>query len=90
MAKTLEECRDSDGAISIPLANGCCIRSGFCDPYDPDVQIAGDWLSVTDNHGRQLFYVESADLADMGVVKVRRALLEMVCACLGAACPETG
>lgn len=68
------------GELVILLANGSQIRSGWCDKDDPDALPAGDYISVLDAQGQQVFYADSADLlADP--VKGRRLLNDMLQAC---------
>lgn len=49
-------------SVSVELANGCTLHSGWSDGDDPDAMPAGDWLSVDDPSGNQIFYREMADL----------------------------
>ncbi len=48
--------------LEIPLANGFKIVSGWIDEDDPDALPAGDYLSVEDSSGQQVFYAETADI----------------------------
>lgn len=66
--------------LSIQLANGCVIRSGWIDADDPDSLPAGDYLAVDDATGQQLFYADAADLlADP--IEGRRLLCEFLQVC---------
>lgn len=66
--------------VEIPLANGGVIVSGWIDNDDPDALPAGDYLSVIDAAGTQLYYQEAADiLADP--IEGRRLLCEFIECC---------
>jgi hypothetical protein len=74
---------DQTGEVVIHLANGYELRSGWIDKDDPDALPAGDYVSVVDVRGEQVFYGDSADLfADP--VQARRSLFEILQACCGA------
>ena len=68
--------------LEIPLANGRKIVSGWIDGHDPDALPAGDWLSVEDENGNQIFYEETADIA-ADPVNCRRIMYDFIRACRG-------
>lgn len=76
--------------VTIRLANGMEIRSGWTDKHDPEHQLAGDYLEVCEpgSTGQQVFYVEAVDLTTMDTLSAQRKILEFVCACLGVAVPS--
>lgn len=75
--------------FEIRLANGYAITSGWHDEDDPDALPAGDWLSVEDENGNQIFYVDSADmLADP--IEGRKKLCAFLSACRGEISPRPG
>lgn len=78
--------------VRVKLSNGNEIHSGWCDNDDPDAQLAGDYLAVSQNGrmGNQVFYLETADLTAMTAPAARRKLQEFICACLGVPVPEAG
>lgn len=58
------------------------IVSGWIDHADPDALLAGDYLSVLDSSGTQIYYQEAADiLADP--IKGRQLLCDFIKACAG-------
>lgn len=71
------------GEVVIHIANGYELRSGWIDKDDPDRLPAGDYVSVVDARGVQVFYGESADLFS-DPVQTRRSLFEILQACCGA------
>ena len=50
-----------DGPIVLRLANGYSLVSGWVDEHDPDRRRAGDWISIVDQKGKQVFYVETVE-----------------------------
>jgi len=68
--------------LEIQLANGRKIVSGWSDEDDPEALPAGDWLSVEDEKGEQVFYVEAADLLD-DLSEGRFLLYQFLVACRG-------
>src|SRR5690606_17799693 len=74
---------DQTGEVVIHLANGYELRSGWIDKDDPDMLPAGDYVSVVDVRGEQVFYGDSADLFT-DPVQARRSLFEILQACCGA------
>lgn len=66
--------------FTVKLQNGGQIQSGWIDNDDPDALPAGDYLSVLDRHGNQVFYAESADLF-AEPIQGRRMLCEFLQAC---------
>lgn len=71
------------GEVVINLANGYELRSGWIDKDDPDMLPAGDYVSVVNVRGEQVFYGDSADLF-CDPVRSRRSLFEILQACCGA------
>ncbi len=69
--------------VTIPLANGGTICSGWTDQHDPDAQLAGEWLSVYDAKGQQLFCCSAEDFTCMDTMTVQRTLLNFMRACAG-------
>ena len=67
--------------LIIELANGCEIRSGWIDRDDPDALTAGDYLSVLNASGEQLFYLDAADLFSDSTAG-RGKLLEFLQTCV--------
>ncbi len=68
--------------LCLLLDNGRQIRSGWIDKDDPDALPSGDYISVINTGGEQVFYVESVDLfADPLSGRVK--LNQMLQACLG-------
>jgi len=68
--------------IEILLDNGFKIVSGWIDEHDPEALPAGDYLSVEDSNGTQVFYADAADiLADP--LEGRRKLNAFIQACQG-------
>jgi len=66
--------------ISVQLDNGFTITSGWIDGDDPDALPGGDWLSVENDNGEQIFYEDAADiLADP--VEGRKKLYQFLVAC---------
>ena len=68
--------------LVVPLGNGGAVHSGWIDTDDPDAQAFGDYLSVVDDVGRQLFYIDAADLF-AAPNKGRAELARFLKACLG-------
>lgn len=73
---------DIPQALRIQLANGYTLSSGWIDADDPDALPAGDYFSVLNAAGQQVFYLDAADLFSEPE-KGRLKLYEMVQACLG-------
>lgn len=72
--------------FEIQLDNGYIITSGWHDADDPDALPAGDWLSVEDENGVQIFYEDAADiLADP--IEGRKKLYAFLLACRGEILP---
>ena len=71
------------GEVVINLANGYELRSGWIDKDDPDMLPAGDYVSVIDARGEQVFYGDSADLF-CDPIRSRRSMFEILQACCGA------
>lgn len=72
--------KSDDGEVSVLLANGRQLRSGWIDSDDPAVADCGDYLKVLDENGGQLAFAEAADLTD--VVACRVALRAVIHACV--------
>ncbi len=70
------------GEFFLPLANGYQIRSGWIDKADPGALPAGDYLSIINERGEQVFYMETADLLAPELM-ARDKLNQMLQACLG-------
>ena len=68
--------------MRILLANGFIIESGWVDEDDPGLLPTGDYLSVENKEGRQIFYEETADLISSYPTAVKR-LHEFLQACQG-------
>lgn len=73
---------DETGQVVIHLANGYELRSGWCDKDDPDRLPAGDYVSIIDAQGEQVFYGDSADLFS-DPVQSRRSLYSIIQVCCG-------
>lgn len=71
------------GEFTVPLANGYSITSGWIDHDDPDALPAGDYLAVEDAKGKQLFYIETADLL-VNPLEAKGRLYDFLSHCLGA------
>ena len=74
---------DETGQVVIYLANGYELRSGWRDTDDPDRLPAGDYVSIIDTQGQQVFYGDSADLFS-DPVQSRRSLCSIIQVCCGA------
>lgn len=66
----------------VELENGFTLQSGWIDKDDPNALPAGDYLSVLDRQGQQVFYVETADLIADPIL-CRQKLCEMMQICAG-------
>jgi hypothetical protein len=70
------------GEFQVPLANGYSIVSGWIDHDDPDALPAGDYLSVFNAAGKQVFYRDTADLlADP--INAKALICEFLFCCAG-------
>lgn len=69
--------------LVIPLGNGGAILSGWIDTDDPDAKPFGDYLSVVNAEGRQVYYIETSELCDLGLLRGRDELIRFFKACLG-------
>lgn len=76
------------GEMVILLANGYELRSGWIDKDDPDRLPGGDYISVLNLRGEQVFYGDAADLF-VDPLKSRQSMFEILQACCGARVTST-
>lgn len=68
---------------AIILKNGYEIQSGWIDNDDPDKLREGDYLSVVDAGGKQVFYIDTADLIADPII-ARQQIKNFLNACRGS------